>query len=54
MGNNTVFLFLASPQLILIAKGWVGGNRAGFVLSYWVNMGVVGSAQRTPCYSKSI
>ncbi len=26
-----MFLFLASPPLIHYLKGWVGGNRAGFV-----------------------
>ena len=50
MGNDTMFLFLASPPGIIIAKGWAGGNRVGFVQSNLVNMGVVGSAQRTPCY----
>ena len=40
MGNYTVFLFLASPPLIIIAKGWAGGNRVGFVQSNSVNMGL--------------
>ena len=52
MVSFTVFLFLANPPRIIIAKGWAGGNRVGFVQSNLVNMGVVGPDQRTPCYNK--